>query len=42
MVDPKHELSQRVERFIAGFLAVIEEEIKDRGGEKGFHFALQV
>lgn len=36
MVDPKHELSQRVERFIAGFLAVIEEEIKIEEGRRDF------
>lgn len=35
VVDPKHELRQRVERFYSMFLVVIEE------GE-GFHFALQV
>lgn len=33
MVDPKHELSQRVERF---FLAVIEEEIKIEEGRRDF------
>lgn len=41
VVDPKHELRQRVERFYSRFLVVIEEEMKIGEGE-GFHFALQV
>lgn len=41
VVDPKYELSQRVERFYSRFLVVIEDKIKIMEGD-GFHFALQV